>query len=622
MTKTRTAGIVAGVVIFVLFLLILPFNLTQIVKQNSQDLQISYFVDDNFNSTINDTLLRSSVSWLTMKNDNLGLNPSVHWLKIKVPETDTLETRLLLLNYGLLDYVNVWFVNKTTRGSQIIAAHGSGDAFKYFSREVNSEKFIFEVPQSDLPLYAYISVHSKGAINVPVEIWTVTNYLEYSGLEKLFFGLFFGYMIAMALCNLYIYATTHNKIFLIYTGYVSSIAVSIAALQGIGFHYLWPNLVWLQAYCVTIFTSLTMIFIISLSTSLLELKKEHGTSYRTLRNINIIFIAILFLCILGLPPEVAIKSVLGLLIISSGIIFSVGLVLAVKGSLVARYFCAAWAVLLLSGMSIAMENFHLYKAPINSTYLLMLGAITEAILLALALAIKFNGQLLKAKIIRDTALKNEQEALEVKEELIRLQERSKTDLEYSIEERTLELEIALRELAEKNRDLEKLSAIDPLTGLMNRRYFDKQIIAECRRSKRELTTLGLAMLDIDFFKKINDSYGHLCGDHCLKEFAAVLQDTILRPSDIICRYGGEEFVLILPNTDDTGLQNLLEKVRHNVEAKKIVFEGQVISMTVSIGGYSKVVQTEDESDNIIATADKMLYKAKASGRNLVVVQSS
>ncbi len=621
MTKTRTAGIIASVLLFVLILFILPYNLTQISKQNTTDLYASLFVDKSFSASIRDTVERVDTDWEKVDSFNFGLDSAPHWLKVKLPEPNTQEPRFLLINYGLLDHVNVWFLTSPEKGSQVIGAYKSGDALPYYNRSIISENFLFAVPEVDGELYAYIRVTSKGPINIPVEIWAAKDYIEYSSLQKLFLGLFFGYMIAMALSNLYIYAVTRNNLFLVYTGYVSSIAMVVASIHGIGFHYLWPSSTWLQEFCTPIFACLTMIFIISLSINLLELNIQSSTRYTTLRNIKYIFISLLCLCFIGLPYEVAIKSVLVLLIITMPIIFSVGLLLAIKGSLVAKYFCAAWGVLLLSGMSIAMESFGLYEPPVNSSYLLMIGAITEALLLALALAVNFNEQLVSAKTTRDIALKNEQEAIETKDELITLQEKNQSDLEYSIEERTLELEIALRELSERNRELEKLSAIDPLTGLMNRRYFDKQIIAESRRSKRELSPLGLAMLDIDYFKKINDTYGHLCGDHCLQFFSNILKETVKRPSDIICRYGGEEFVLILPNTDQDGLEKLLEKVRKNVENKNVLFEGQEISMTVSIGGCSRVVSSEDETSLIIGFADKLLYSAKEAGRNCVIVDN-
>lgn len=202
---------------------------------------------------------------------------------------------------------------------------------------------------------------------------------------------------------------------------------------------------------------------------------------------------------------------------------------------------------------------------------------------------------------------------------IREYEEQDLNRDYQLAERNIELEIAMRELSEKNRELEKLSAIDPLTGLINRRYFDKRILAETRRSKRELTPLGVAILDIDHFKKINDNYGHLCGDHCLKVFADILRNEVKRPSDVVCRYGGEEFVLILPNTASEGLKVILENIRNAVEHTPIKFQTDTIDMTVSIGATSNVMQIGYEHERVVDWADKLLYEAKQSGRNKVLV---
>jgi len=620
MSPTRTVSIITGIVLFVLALSILPYQLTQVSKQNSTKLDVLLHVDESASASIQDVVNLPSKEWQAIKNTSLGLTAKPHWLTFDLPSKQTSDARLLLINYSLLDHVEVWFLTDADNGSKIVSTYKSGDAIPYADRIIKSEKFLFEVPSNDSAQQVFIRASSKGPINIPIEIWSAADFIEYSSLQKLFLGVFFGYMIAMALSNLYIYATTRNTLFLVYTGYVSSIAMTLASLHGIGFRYMWPDNVWLQEFAVPIFSSLTLIFVISLTINLLELKASSPNIYRALRIFRYVFFALLGLCFV-MPYAIIIKFVLVLVVLSTPVIFISGIALALRGNIVARYFCGAWGVLLLSGVSISMENFGIYDSVINSSYLLMVGAITEALLLALAIAINFNQQLVSAKSTRDLALKNEQEAIEAKDELINLQEKNRAELEYSIEERTLELEIALRELSEKNRELEKLSAIDPLTGLMNRRYFDNRILAECRRSKREKSSLSIAMLDIDHFKKVNDNYGHLCGDHCLKIFAATLRETIKRPSDIICRYGGEEFVLILPNTSEDGLIQLLDKVRLNVERRKILFEGQELNMTVSIGGCSRVVLSEDETTMLVAFADKQLYKAKDSGRNCVMVES-
>lgn len=618
--KITTSMVVLSVVVFVSLLLTIPYYLTQISAQNSTQLNASYLVDDSFNLDLESVVALPADSWQKVNKFNLGLNSQPHWLKLSIPSNQLATERLFLLNYGLLDNVDIWFLSSAKEGNEILSAYMTGDAFVYDHRFMKFEQFLFPLPNVDDEISVYMRVRTSGPVKVPIELWDESSFIEYSAVYKLFIGVFFGFMIAMSLSNLMIYASNRNAIFLIYTGYITCIAMVVASLHGVGFHYIWPNSPWLQEFAVPIFANLTMIFIISLTIHLLDLSKNSPGIFKLLLKVRWIFVALLTLCLFA-PYAIMIKTVLVLLVISVPIIFSAGFLLAIKGSVVALYFCGAWGVLLLSGVSISLENFGLFKSPIDSTYLLMVGAIAEALLLALALAFSFSEQLLKAKETREIALKNEQEALDARDELLALQDKNQTELEYSIEERTFELEMALKELAEKNQDLERLSAIDPLTNLMNRRYFDKRILAESRRSKRELTPLGVAMLDIDHFKKINDNYGHLCGDHCLKVFADVLKEYVKRPSDVVCRYGGEEFVLVLPNTDEDGVRKLLEKVRYAVEHKKIMFEGQEVPMTVSIGACSRVIASEDEHVLLIAFVDKKLYEAKNAGRNQVIVES-
>lgn len=619
-TKFTTMIIALFVALFVVALLIIPYHLTDMSAQSSTKLNAYVFADNTFKLDLDTAISLPDENWKKVENFNFGLKSEPTWLKLKIPANKSLDRRLFLINYGLLDHVDLWMLTPAESNHEVLSAYKTGDAFEYDHRVVKFEQFLFPVPNTSDDIWVYLKVQSKGPLKVPVEVWFESSFMEYSGLHKMFIGVFFGFMIAMGLSNLFIFASNRNILFAIYTCYVTSIGFAVASIHGLGFHYIWPNNLWLQEFAIPIFTALTMIFVISLTILLLDLKLKSPRIYTLLTSIRYIFIILLALCFF-VPYELVIKILLLLLVCTTPLILIAGTVLALKGNVVAKYFCAAWAVLLISSISIVVENFGLYHSMIDSVYLIMVGSIGESLLLALALAIKFNEQLKIADEARYQAIKNEQEAIDARDELIALQENNQTELEYSIEERTLELEIALRELAEKNQDLERLSAIDPLTNLMNRRYFDKRLLAEVRRSRRELTPLGIAMLDIDHFKLVNDTHGHLCGDYCLKVFADILKEHVKRPSDVVCRYGGEEFVLILPNTDEEGLIKLLEKIRKAVETKKILFEGKDIPLTVSIGGCSRVISSEDEHTLIVAFVDKRLYQAKASGRNKVIVET-
>ena len=191
-------------------------------------------------------------------------------------------------------------------------------------------------------------------------------------------------------------------------------------------------------------------------------------------------------------------------------------------------------------------------------------------------------------------------------------------LEDSIQQRTLELQITLTELAEKNKLLEQQNTRDALTGVSNRAFFDQKINAEIKRSRRERTTLGLLMIDIDHFKAINDKYGHLVGDLVIKAVAHRLQQELKRSTDHVCRYGGEEFAVILPNTSSEGAMVLAEQLRLCLASQPVVHDELELSISASIGCYAAVAELQTLSADYIQAADTALYQAKNEGRNKVV----
>ena len=175
----------------------------------------------------------------------------------------------------------------------------------------------------------------------------------------------------------------------------------------------------------------------------------------------------------------------------------------------------------------------------------------------------------------------------------------------------------LSELEEKNKELQELAYYDPLTGLSNRRFFFEHASLIFEEVKRYEKPLSLLAMDIDHFKKINDTYGHDVGDIVLKTFAGLLRG-IVRKSDICARFGGEEFMILLPNTDLDGAKVLAERIRTTVAKNPVEHGSIVIVFTVSIGvsQYRKGMQNIDE---LIKEADIAIYRAKEGGRNRVEV---
>lgn len=182
------------------------------------------------------------------------------------------------------------------------------------------------------------------------------------------------------------------------------------------------------------------------------------------------------------------------------------------------------------------------------------------------------------------------------------------------------LQVSQQQLAEANIRLQKLTGLDPLTGIANRRRFDEVMALEWNRCLRQLRPLAVLMCDIDHFKLYNDHYGHVSGDFCITRTAAILTEQLRRPADFVARYGGEEFVILLPETDLAGALIVADACREQIEkvgSRQDSMSGEA-RMTVSIGVCAAIPSLELTSLSLIAAADAALYEAKRNGRNKVV----
>ncbi|WP_460106280.1 diguanylate cyclase [Pseudomonas sp. H2_G10] len=184
------------------------------------------------------------------------------------------------------------------------------------------------------------------------------------------------------------------------------------------------------------------------------------------------------------------------------------------------------------------------------------------------------------------------------------------------------LRVSQQQLLDTNLVLQRLMNSDGLTGLSNRRHFDEYLELEWRRAMRDQTQLSLLMIDVDFFKTYNDSFGHVEGDEALRKVADTIRGASSRPSDLPARYGGEEFALVLPNTSPGGARLVAEKLRMAVAALKIPHIAPVegSSLTVSIGLSTMTPVQGTDCRKLIMAADKGLYTAKHNGRNLVGIE--
>jgi diguanylate cyclase (GGDEF)-like protein/PAS domain S-box-containing protein len=177
---------------------------------------------------------------------------------------------------------------------------------------------------------------------------------------------------------------------------------------------------------------------------------------------------------------------------------------------------------------------------------------------------------------------------------------------------------AEQKLQEAYRAVETLAITDALTGLANRRRFDECLTTEWRRGLRDRKPLALLLIDVDLFKSYNDTYGHVRGDSCLKQIAEAALDVVARPGDLVARFGGEEFAVILPNTGSEGALQVANQICEGLRSRNLPHSSNPLGfLTISVGCAAMVPSLGQHAVNLIELADEALYEAKRRGRNQI-----
>jgi len=278
-------------------------------------------------------------------------------------------------------------------------------------------------------------------------------------------------------------------------------------------------------------------------------------------------------------------------------------------------------MLLLPSTGIASETENMQSNIINYQWLasgMLLGAVIAAVI-GLYLTNQFRQKYIRMQSKLKQALADVRMTESDFKALEKKQQENQDLLEERVQERTLELNIALQELESANQELERKNVLDELTGLHNRRFYDQKIQAEYRRSRRNLTSLSLVIIDIDHFKTVNDTYGHLGGDQCLVWLSKFIKKSLKRSTDKAFRYGGEEFCLILPDTESEGALLFAEQLRASINEQAFHYQNIEVPITISCGISTYQQEKDITPEQLFSGADKALYQAKHSGRDQSVV---
>jgi len=458
----------------------------------------------------------------------------------------------------------------------------------------------------------YLYANSRGELNVALKVLTISEFRELSNHKNLLLGLSIGGLSALTLFLICVFIANHNKAMILLAAYFAFQTLNLLVMYGVNFFSLFPTIPQLHAIEVPIFTALSALALLWFSSELFKLTYLHQKLYWIYQAVSWLLLGYIVLSMfLSLNVNLIISNLVN--------VFTVVLLLILCSYLLkvndklARLFTlfvvtqAAFIVFNISKFGWFTFDAHLFSVAYWLNGLIIVYLLSRQS--TLQIAEKHGAQ--------REALESAMESRKANEELMILQAADHEKLEARVQERTFELNIALQELEIANRELEQKNTLDDLTGLFNRRYYDQKMLAEYRRSRRNLTPLSLIIIDIDHFKLVNDTHGHSAGDVCLVTLAKLMKSILRRSSDIGCRYGGEEFCIILPETNTVGAMAFAEELRALVEAHKFTIETGDIMLTVSCGVSTYLQQGDAKPVDIFNAADKALYQAKKNGRNQV-----
>ncbi|WP_198677923.1 sensor domain-containing diguanylate cyclase [Aliidiomarina shirensis] len=593
--------------IFAVLSSLLLITIGACVAEESITPEIAYYKAENSDVSLNDIREMHPENWTYIGSGppSFGYDNTPHWLKLELNAAS--YYRLFHLQYPLLDNVDVYFISPQGE----IEHYNVGDKKPFYQRPIAADGFVMPVPFNE-PHEVFIRVQTSSSVSVPIRVWETSAFHQAQGPRYVAIGLYFGVLICMVVYNLFGYVVTRETSFFSYSIYVVFTGLLMAALSGVGFRYLWPNWLWLQERAITLFGGLAFVFATLFITQLLGLKKQSKAWHAGLLMLGS-FAALVAICSLFLPYAITIFMLLPFAVIACFYVLILGVAMWIKGMQHAQIFTLAWFCFLASIIFNSLGYLGLIDGQFIQRYAIMIGSGIEVLLLSWVITLMYSAERTEKLGAQEQMLKHAVAAQEAQRVL-------NEELEVRVEDRTRELQEVSESLQKANAELERQSNEDGLTKLFNRRFFDTRIREEFQRSRRSGTPLALILLDIDHFKPLNDTHGHQAGDAVLIEFAQRLQSLATRANDAVCRYGGEEFAVILPATQLASAEVVADRFLKAISEKPFVNISGAKAPPLNVTASAGVAVLEDTMDNatdLVEAADTALYAAKDQGRNML-----
>jgi diguanylate cyclase (GGDEF)-like protein len=528
-------------------------------------------------------------------SNSFGFSKSAYWVHFSLHmNQDLQDSPLLQLKYPFFDHVTLYIPDGFGGYSKKV----TGDALPFAEREVNHRTYLFRLPSHKGQVRDYyMRLQTEGSTQISLSLWKAETFIEEVDGTNFLLGGYYGVMVLLMLTAFVSFWKIGDKLFLFYGLYLLSYILFQFSLNGFSYQYLWPELPWFTNRATAAFVGLVVVAGMLFAGSFLRIWGNRHPRVKVLFYILIAWGAVGALLSLFGDYVFAVK-----LSAVSGLFLPPIILIAILSSLAigyrpARYFLVAWCVFLFGVFVEGLLYLGLIPHSFLSVNAMQIGSVFEVVLLGYALMDRIG-------LLR---IDKEKAIVQANEYLQQLNEK----LEILVNERT-------KKLQEQNKKLGEIAVQDSMTGLLNHKASLEFLRLRKSSAQRYGKNLAVIMLDIDRFKLINDRFGHPAGDEVLTIVAAVLKAT-LRETDGCGRYGGEEFLLILPESDAENACYLAERIKKNIEALKIP-EIDNIPVTASFG--VAVFNPLCPDENLISFADSALYDAKKAGRNRVVLSAT
>ena len=522
---------------------------------------LEYYAEGDEQLTISDALRLHADGKFTrwekpVLSRGIGTNPQ--WVTFTVQNDDPVEAlRRLIIETSWMDRIDIYLL----RNDQVIEQHQAGDRFSFHERPIEHRFFAFDLKFKPGYSQLFIRVDTPDPMVLPILFGDIQFGIDKNTSDSLSYGLLYGAIGALLIYNLLLYLIISQPRYLYYVTFLLMFLFMNMSYTGHGYMWFWPESVFLQQWINPISITLFATSGIFFAFAFLNIRKLFPTLFDQTVVFSMLFWGLQMIFLMADMQSASVATSIAFVMFFTIFIFYSAIISLKKGHREAIYYLVASIATLVGTTITAMTVFAIIPYTILTYRAAEIAVAIDALLLSIALA----EQIRRANKERTRAL--------------------------------------------------QLARIDLLTGLNNRRSFTEISTPLWHTAKRHRQALCLILLDIDNFKIINDSHGHAAGDSVLKEVARTLDNTI-RSGDVLARWGGEEFAILLPQTTIEQATQLAERIRSRISTQEIILDTSRLKTTVSIG-----VSTRDEDTKDIETlfkhADEELYKAKQSGKNRV-----